>query len=544
MRTPRDTYGAPEGDTRRRMRRFFTALSVTAIALYSAGLWIYLACTPRFIDDLWFGLSMRDYILGGGEFPWSGLWETWSSHFVDDNARLSNIIFAPFLLLPKWVGSTIVLATWIASVATILRMCRISIRDTAAVVCTLALLTFSPAWYEPFISECYQFNYMLPSAVAIWIVSVCCRSRNGFSAIAALALGMLGGALHEGFGVPLACGLAAAMLLRSDMRTRTNGLILAGLALGTAWLALSPHFWARAASQSTEEVGLFKTLYYAATDWAVWTAAAIGAIRAIRLRSLEASPMAVILGVSALVSCMIQFAFNANPRAAWWGQVAAAILLARWIAPRLEGMAPGRKAIAASIAAMAMITYLTAIGICSLRMRGVVDDCISRYLQSDNGTFFCHIERQDDLAGLLSLRTPNIPSFYHSVFSVEQMAAFYSGSPRRYFIAVPEELRRVTAQSGEAVGHDGTIRRVGNYAISPVVSERPSLWRGHISIGPIDKPTEFIVFPFRSEADGRMYSLIMSNEMMRLRLGNWKISNVELTECTIGALFVYPGATD
>lgn len=66
------------------------------------------------MDDLWYGLRFKDYVIGDINLATvcSDIWETWKSHYLTDNSRLSNVVFVPFLLLPKWIGSGIAVVCW------------------------------------------------------------------------------------------------------------------------------------------------------------------------------------------------------------------------------------------------------------------------------------------------------------------------------------------------------------------------------------------------------------------------------------------------
>ncbi len=61
---------------------------------------------PMAFDDYWYSSYIFDYKekLRSG-FPLREIFETWKYHWQADNGRLANVIFVPFLTIPRWVGA-------------------------------------------------------------------------------------------------------------------------------------------------------------------------------------------------------------------------------------------------------------------------------------------------------------------------------------------------------------------------------------------------------------------------------------------------------
>ena len=78
------------------------AVSAMFIALLLAGFLLM----PPFADDLWFNSDIYAAGLKGAS-RWEAACGTISDHYLNDNSRLSNIIFTLSLLLPRWIGSLV-----------------------------------------------------------------------------------------------------------------------------------------------------------------------------------------------------------------------------------------------------------------------------------------------------------------------------------------------------------------------------------------------------------------------------------------------------
>lgn len=89
---------------------------------------------------------------------------------MTDNIRLGNLLILFFLLLPKWVGSSIMTLLWVYGVMDALKLSGIDWYKSALVPLALFLWTFGILWSENYGVMDYQFNYLFSLAVAMWLL--------------------------------------------------------------------------------------------------------------------------------------------------------------------------------------------------------------------------------------------------------------------------------------------------------------------------------------------------------------------------------------
>ena len=196
---------------------------------------------PYTCDDYWYMTPFRDYFMGSdSSFPAESLWHCWSDHYQTDNIRLANIVFSFFLLLPKVLPSIICgllvgVILWMSA-----KLCNIGSRNPLLVAILALMLSFLLPWYEQMFSLCFAFNYIWASALTISLAYIYFYKDKQVGVVLSLLLGIIVGAWHEGFSIPLLSGFMVYAFINRRMINRRHFAIMCGLVVGILWLLHAP----------------------------------------------------------------------------------------------------------------------------------------------------------------------------------------------------------------------------------------------------------------------------------------------------------------
>ena len=263
---------------------------------------------PRAGDDYWFLAGMLD----------DGFCECWRWHIYNDNSRLCNILGSLTLLLPRWIPALVSTAAVAWSLVLLGRMVggpRPWQRPVAFTVVAAAFVLALP-WWECIFTAVFAYNYLWPTPVMLWLMlwlSGLQRRRPWLM----LPVGVLFGAWHEIFSLPLLGGMLV-LLLFSRRHRRLDVLALAvGLVIGCAWVMLSPSvinrtgYWHRVHPLPEEYHILW---WHVASGVFLLLAMASLCVRRMRRRVLH--PYTIVIAVYAGV-CAVSLVVSQTIRAAW-----------------------------------------------------------------------------------------------------------------------------------------------------------------------------------------------------------------------------------
>lgn len=303
---------------------FITFLAVTF------ALWFY--WTPLFEDDLHYMGYFRDYILNGGDYPWSGVSNLIAVEWHANNIRWVNIITAfTHTVLPKWV----VAAIHGAAIFLIMRWA-IALADTKGKLLSsatiIALIALCLPWHANIGLMDYAHNYLLPSAIFTGFFILWFKEPDELSLPATaglLLLGIVAGESHEGFSLPALCGIIFYWLCSRRVPTARQIALTAGLIIGLAILLSAEGKTSRTVItlSRTAAQWLHTLLFYSplfAVMCAVLTACLIRQKKKF-LPILLNSPMSLFVGIAAAAFIMSGLLF-VNCRASWFGELAAIIV--------------------------------------------------------------------------------------------------------------------------------------------------------------------------------------------------------------------------
>ena len=473
--------------------------------MFIASLAFFFTGMPRYVDDFWYAENIRPWLEGKGEgSPWPAIAETWRFHYLSDNARLANVLIVPLLMLPKWVGSlpaAIALgaaAVWLTALAAR----RIGFFSSAT---AMFLMAYCLPWYDVMGSEDLQLNYHIPTLGAVWCVAIFLGKARPYGVAGAFLAGLVTGAWHEGFALPLIAGMAAAAILCTGYRRPNAIAVAAGLSAGLAYLLAAPAFFSRAAG-AAEIFTLSRITFTAATHPAIVLALALSAAALLspRHRHKLSDPLYVILLVSALASAGIQLVATRTPRTGWWGEFAAIFI----VVYLLRGVADHRRVPAIAAAAVmcimafvhqALTDYYTVV------IRRDFDKAIANYSRPEPEPYFADFVTEHE-APLPAWFSPDF-NLFTSRANREMVKGYYHPDDSHEFTVIPEELRLVTADSGNALGGNTGAREAGGHLFmpDPGVTESDE-FTATIDYGRFSKNGVRVFYiPFTSQADGRPY---------------------------------------
>lgn len=506
------------------------------ILLFTATFGVFFAGMPLYADDFWYSINIKDWVEGrSGDIPWQGIYDTWYDHYVNDNARVGNVVYLFFLLMPKWVGSLLAALVLGAAVTKGFGLAGAGWRRSALVPAGLAMWSFLPAWYDSIGSMCYQFNYVMPTGLGVWLCAVWFSPRpaRGCLPWAAFLAGLVTGCWHEGFGLSLLCGLGGTYILYPSLRTRRSLCVMAGLLAGLSWIFLAPSFMYKYHAVTGENVyGLSRLVFVSVQHpalFAMLAAAAVSLSRRAWRRRVLADPLSAGLLLSDLASFGIEFFTQRVPRAAWWCDAASILLFLRlcvFTARRYwDGYSP-RNIVPAALLGLAALAHQAAVDYYALRIRRAFHAALAEHAAHPGKTVFADVVTEHD-APLICWFMPDFTLFLAPTYYSFANMYYHDGDDDR-FLAVPSELRGVTRESGHPVPGNTGLRETEGRLFMPTDSVRMGEFAADVDFGPVARQgVRMIYYPFVSEADGRRYAYVYPwRRVIEMRIGGIRSVNI------------------
>ncbi len=484
-------------------------------ALTALAFAVFFIFTPYSGDDFWFRhLAMDQYFATGSfGFPGELIRMEMLDHIRHDNARLCNILFCILVYLPRWITATVTaaLCTWL--LRALARLAGIGRADWQKTVWLCAMFAMALPWVEHLFTLCFQLNYLWSMAGAAWIA---CRVLFGrpLHPVLAFAVGLLFGAWHEGFSVPVFAGLCAlAVCFPSRFRRRDTAAMLAGMAIGIAWLAFCPAalYRGEGGTRLSEPYYWLLSLRYnflICIYFILWLAA----LARRKTRAGALTPLSVFTATCCAVSYLIGVYAAFGMRPGMCGEMfAIAGILRLW--PAESG---SRVRVALSgLMGIFLIAHLAVASAMTFRVRGEYDTLYKQYRRSTDGRVFTRLT-SDLEAPLLALGKPLF--LYQESLLCQGLTHSSVSKP---LLPVPELLADATAQSGRDVPGMPGLRMFDGRFFAPADSLGLPLdcWtdlQTQVMFGPVAHPRVVRAIPFTSRADGREYFYLYINGRMPL----------------------------
>lgn len=496
------------------------------IVLSAAGLGVFLIGMPKYIDDYWYMIHLGPWFESQGIFspeqggdvwshgiPWAMVYDTWVEHWTTDNARLCNCILPLLLLLPKWACSVVSLLAWVVAMFLSFRLSGTDWRRSAFVPVALALWGFLMPWKDSMGALAFQETYVWLSAIALWLVRLYLSERHGTGRCVALfALGVVVGWWHEGFGLPIIVGLLMLALVFRRFRGWKTWAAVAGLACGVAVIMLAPAMARRSSVNLHLDAAYIASslLKGLAVNLPYIGALAVVAAASVRRRgaSLLKDPVVLFSLTSGLASMAMVFVTFTNSRVVWWADLISVICIMRVIVLEWPGTWGSYRLWSRILGAALLVPLYVHQGVAAyytLEFRRDLERCVAFYADNPGRSIFGRVRTGENLP-VASLNLPDVLEYQNGL---APMSAYWSELGRKdHFYIIPQELRNVTATSGQALDGDAGMRMLDGWLFyesdgrdlgyPPTVPAEADYGSGYV-------PVQARLAEFVSEADGRRY---------------------------------------
>ncbi|MDE6295256.1 MAG: hypothetical protein K2M03_04245 [Muribaculaceae bacterium] len=281
---------------------------------------LYLAAYP-IVDDLWFSTPGYESMT---------LWERLSLSLTSlnvylrtDMMRLANVI-APFMNMVA--GRTAVSAVYtllcMLSMEGWRRSLSIKVGSWTAYAIPLLFFLILP-WYDYLLATSYMLNYVLSTVLTVWVIYGFERLKTGMSVAEYCCwcvTAFLAGWNHEGFAVPLMCGLVvwmAAECFTGKVVSWRRILLTVFTGLGVLLIFCGPTFGSRSRSwfEAVSAMPSWEFMIQLAPSLSVSLAAVVLSVPAVVRRWYR--PRLLMLLTAALTAQCISLAFYSGPRTTW-----------------------------------------------------------------------------------------------------------------------------------------------------------------------------------------------------------------------------------
>lgn len=315
------------------------------MALTIIGIGFFLIVSPKQMDDYWYANPFKEWLGNNGfndiecgwdilksGYPLKGCINVWKLHIIIDCGRLSNLALLCFLFLPKWVGSAVASGCWLMCMYYSLRLARVSLsRSPWLIAVAIFCWSFLIDWSHSMGALSFQYNYIIPSGLMLWYIrwiNVTRRKAGIGNCILVLIVGLIIGAWHEGFSVPVTVGGLAVVLLYRQYRSSIIYVALCAFMFAQIYLFLCPGFAFRMASQAhilsgsfTDILGVLIShlLYFITACWII--------LRIIKRGFRQIPPVLMFALVSGGVSFMLLVFSGGYRRIAWWADIISIVAL-------------------------------------------------------------------------------------------------------------------------------------------------------------------------------------------------------------------------
>lgn len=516
------------------------AVNMALWAAFTAMLGIFLIAMPKYYDDLWFILGFREWLQGHGVtdptvgvnpfaagIPPDMVCDAIGEHWRHDNGRLCNMAVYPFLLWPKWLGSSVTLLFSMIAVWYGFRISGVEPLRSRLVAVGMFMWTFLIAWGQHCGALVYQFNYPVSSGLLLMLWWLVIRGGDGLVRQAGiLILAFVTGWWQEGFSVPALFGALACMAAFRICRTRGWILFVLGLVGGIAVVLSAPAFWRRVASSAMSQgpvMSVFKALAGHPAFVVLCILAGVCLFRH-RWRGRVWAPVPVFALTAGLASVCIQALTVGIRRAGWCADVVSIVGVLYML--RHVALPRGREwhvsALAVWIPAVIMtMWHWLVVDALSLKIGRQMRELIALNVGDGVRTVFADIDTFYDMPAIAAgvpdagiFVSPSTMDSYHGYFNGDD--------PEGRLVVIPSALRGVTLSSGMALPGGSGWRVKDGYLFAQGDKDDGAEIVADVRMGwGIVSGAVFYCHPFVSETDGKNYYYIYPwHSRWELRLGD------------------------
>lgn len=498
------------------------------ILLFCVGLGYFLIAMPKGLDDYWFlekfcpWLTEHGYMFpenGVNLFktgmPWTEIIETWKYRTSYDNARLGNLLVMFFLLLPKWVGSGLAFLSWLYVMYGSIRLTGIDWRKSPLIPVALFLWTFFIPWRNGMSTLVYQFNYVLPSALGVFLLVRLFRKpklkRGKLKLCGLFAVAFLTGWWHEGFSVPILAGLAAVMVLFGKCRTKSFYCVCLGLLAGLSVMMFAPSMHTRIhIVVSGKELISISRLYEFCVNilYVVFVCLTVFSFRKLKSGIMRGkNTLLIFMLVSGFIPILIMIRTYSESRVSWWSHcmsVVGIIMLLRycydriWMSYKLKSMA---------VASVCIVLFILHLGYNSYYVMLNRKDLLgaeAAYTVNPGEAYFGNVKT----CSFLPLIMLNMPDAF-AYTTTPLIINMYLKDGEKPFCMIPKELEYVTEETGRILsGGSGQVKEYkGRLYMAAPLGEQETPMQSQLlaDYGFGYRQYKVFYYPYISKADGRRY---------------------------------------
>ena len=497
------------------------------LALYLIGIGVFLVGMPKHLDDLWFMGCLREFLnqqgivaierdpnLFAAPLPFESIWNEWVWHYHFDNARFANIIVTPILMLPKWVGLIPVMLAWVYTMFASFKIAGIDWRRSAIVPLAICYWTFVIPWGDGMASLDFDFNYIIPTFLFLYLFKAIATGRyKSISPVGPCVAAFFLGWWHEGFSVPFICGLASLILFKREFRNKRIFAIFIAVLSGAMIILTSPALIKKVTDVSS---------LYTTSGW-----------KRMILWIIFSSPYLLFLVLTAYarksrkhkeafkdeIFIFITFAYAAvvvvsigsffQPRVYWISFVLSLIGILYICKIMWHNYIQAYQKSSLWVSApMLLLTFLYwgYVGYYSLRLRNDLRESFETYLKAPEKSVFGKVYNEDRMPFTV-FETPSTVYYTVTILYINSLMNY----PEHPFMIIPEELRNITAESGEPIAGNLNIRKYKGWLFR-AVSDGEEVWSLRKSdlyyeadFGHGYHHRHIYSMKFKSEADGKDY---------------------------------------
>ena len=514
--------------------------------VFAVMLGVYMIGMPKSGDDYWYMNGLQAWYMGqgilypdgGGDvfsygIPWDAIRSIWEHHYLTDNLRLANLVAPVVLLFPKWMGSGIAVLCLLVGFYKFGKISGIDMRRSALVPLGIVLLTFVMPWRDMMGGVDFQLNYFISTWLsAILISRAFSRNDKGRSGgiTVGLLLGLLLGSWHEGFGLPVACGLTGSAVMDKGMRRGDVYGAVVGLLTGSLYVLSGPGMISRMTDQVGSGVEILSSgfvLYVGLPSIAI-CGLFVWAWRRIGFRRIVHDPLTVFCLVSGAASCVIMVSTASYCRGGWWFYLMLCFLAVYLL--RKGGVMSEytvRNVVLWVPLLVVAYVHLGACGYYTVKLRGEIKRQFDEWVSAPYRSRFGSLAQLSDYqwtCGYISVGVTHLPLYDAPVawltHDITDTSHYFDGGYADMRGGIPEALRYVKADSGRMVcevsgdvpGIEGLQEKDGYLFMKEAGDFEEELRRKDISCSLRmleingDKARPYWQVSFVSEGDGKRYS--------------------------------------
>ena len=256
--------------------------------------------------------------------------ESITFRYLDDNARLSNVVGELALLAPHWLGILPIVVSVVVGFWLMIKLTKIKWENPVQMAFIAVLFVFLPVWGDKMISLIFAYNYVIQIPLTLLSLLLFLSSQK-FIPILAFSLGLLTGYWHESMPVFLLTGAFAVFIFHPKMIRYDRIWLLIGLFSGFCWLYFSPSWGVRSGIAAKYDLSFLTAIYYDSFFYTL--VLTFICLFKKKFRYLLKSPF-IICCIFGSAILLIPLLISGRQRAAWPGMIACCCAIA-WLLFRM-----------------------------------------------------------------------------------------------------------------------------------------------------------------------------------------------------------------